>query len=97
MYDCLPMYHSVGGVVATGAMLVRGGAVLIRDRFSARHFWDDAYDGDCTMFQYIGELCRYPVNAPVHPRERAHRLRLCCGNGLQADIWKKSPQTVSPP
>src|SRR5271155_5081369 len=36
MYDCLPMYHSVGGVVATGAVLVRGGSVLIREKFSAR-------------------------------------------------------------
>ena len=25
MYNCLPMYHSVGGVVATGAVLVNGG------------------------------------------------------------------------
>jgi fatty-acyl-CoA synthase len=89
MYDCLPMYHSVGGVVATGALLARGGSVLIRDRFSLRHFWDDVSAGDCTMFQYIGELCRYLLNAPEHPRERAHRLRLCCGNGLQADIWKR--------
>src|SRR5580704_17685397 len=89
MYDCLPLYHSVGGVVATGALLVRGGAVLIRDRFSVRHFWDDVFAGNCTIFQYIGELCRYLVNAPAHPNERAHRLRLCCGDGLQADIWKK--------
>jgi fatty-acyl-CoA synthase len=89
MYDCLPMYHSVGGVVATGALLARGGSVLIRDRFSVRHFWDDVFGGNCTIFQYIGELCRYLVNAPEHPHDRAHRLRLCCGNGLQADIWKK--------
>jgi fatty-acyl-CoA synthase len=89
MYDCLPMYHSVGGVVATGAILVRGGSVLIRDRFSMRHFWDDVFGGGCTIFQYIGELCRYLVNAPEHPHDRAHRLRLCCGNGLRADIWKK--------
>ena len=89
MYNCLPMYHSVGGVVATGAVLVRGGSVVIRDKFSAQHFWDDIVDCDCTLFQYIGELCRYLVNAPEHPRERAHRLRLCCGNGLRADVWEK--------
>jgi fatty-acyl-CoA synthase len=89
MYNCLPMFHSVGGVVATGSVLVRGGSVLIRDKFSAQHFWDDIVEGGCTLFQYIGELCRYLLNAPEHPRERAHRLRLCCGNGLQADVWKK--------
>ena len=67
MYNCLPMFHSVGGVVATGAVLVRGGSVLIRDKFSAQHFWDDIVDGECTLFQYIGELCRYLLNAPDHP------------------------------
>ena len=41
MYDCLPMYHTVGGVVATGAVLVNGGSVVIREKFSAREFWDD--------------------------------------------------------
>jgi fatty-acyl-CoA synthase len=89
MYDCLPLYHSVGGVVATGAVLVRGGSVVIRDKFSAREFWDDVVNWDCTLFQYIGELCRYLANAPVEPREKQHRLRLCCGNGLRADVWQK--------
>jgi fatty-acyl-CoA synthase len=89
MYDCLPMYHSIGGVVATGALLVRGGSVLIREKFSAREFWTDITDWDCTLFQYIGELCRYLVNAPAHPREREHRLRLCSGNGMRAYIWDK--------
>jgi fatty-acyl-CoA synthase len=89
MYNCLPMYHSIGGVVATGALLVHGGSVVIRDKFSAQHFWNDVCKWDCTLFQYIGELCRYLVNAAEHPRERAHRLRLCCGNGLRADVWEK--------
>jgi fatty-acyl-CoA synthase len=88
MYNCLPMYHSVGGVVATGAMLVNGGSVVIREKFSARQFWDDVVHYDCTLFQYIGELCRYLVNSPAHPRERDHRLRLCCGNGLRPDVWE---------
>jgi fatty-acyl-CoA synthase len=88
MYDCLPMYHSVGGVVATGALLVNGGAVVIREKFSARQFWDDVARHGCTLVQYIGELARYLVNAAPHPRERAHRIRIACGNGLRADVWE---------
>jgi fatty-acyl-CoA synthase len=87
MYDCLPMYHSVGGVVAVGAMLVSGGSVVIREKFSARQFWDDVINSECTVFQYIGELCRYLLHTPRHPREAEHRIRLCCGNGLRVDIW----------
>jgi fatty-acyl-CoA synthase len=87
MYNCLPMYHSIGGVVATGAVLVNGGAVVIRDKFSASRLWDDIARWDCTLLQYIGELCRYLVHSPPHPLERAHRLRLCCGNGLRGDVW----------
>ncbi|MFZ0609863.1 MAG: long-chain-acyl-CoA synthetase [Xanthobacteraceae bacterium] len=89
MYDCLPLYHSVGGVVAVGALLTRGGSVVIREKFSAREFWDDVTRWNCTLFQYIGELCRYLVNAPPHPREGDHRLRLACGNGLRAEVWRK--------
>src|SRR5499425_2912011 len=87
MYDCLPMYHTAGGLLATGAVLVKGGAVVLREKFSAREFWDDIARWDCTLVQYIGEFCRYLVNSPPHPKERAHRLRLLCGNGLRPDIW----------
>jgi len=31
MYDCLPMYHTAGGLVATGSVLLNGGAVVIRE------------------------------------------------------------------
>jgi fatty-acyl-CoA synthase len=97
MYNCLPMYHSVGGVVAIGAMLVGGGSVLIRPRFSASRFWDDVVDHDCTVFQYIGELCRFLLASPPHPRERAHRLRLCCGNGLRGDVWERFQERFAIP
>jgi fatty-acyl-CoA synthase len=87
MYDCLPMYHTSGGVLAIGAVLIGGGTVFIREKFSAHEFWDDVARYRCTLFMYIGELCRYLVNCPPHPQERAHRLRLCCGNGLRPDVW----------
>jgi fatty-acyl-CoA synthase len=88
MFNCLPLYHSVGGVVATGATLVGGGAVVIRARFSASDFWRDVRDERCTLFQYIGELCRYLVNAPHQEIETDHRLRIACGNGLRPEVWE---------
>ena len=87
LYDCLPMYHSVGGVAAVGAMLTAGGSVALREKFSASRFWDDVARFDCTIIQYIGELARYLLAAPPAPAERAHRLRLACGNGLSGDVW----------
>jgi fatty-acyl-CoA synthase len=87
MYDCLPLYHTAGGLCATGGVLLAGGSVVIREKFSAREFWDEIVHWDCTLIQYIGELCRYLVNSPPHPNESKHRLRLACGNGLRADIW----------
>lgn len=88
MMNCLPMYHSVGGIVAIGSVLVSGGAVVLQEKFSAQRFWDDVVRWDCTLFQYIGELCRYLLKASENPNERTHRLRLVCGNGLRADIWR---------
>ncbi len=87
LYDCLPMSHSVGGVVAVGAMLAAGGATIVREGFSAGRFWPDIVESGATIFQYIGELCRYLVAAPANHAERGHRLRLCCGNGLREDVW----------
>jgi len=88
MFNCLPLYHSVGGVVATFATLVSGGAVVIRQRFSASDFWRDVRDERCTLFQYIGELCRYLVNTPCQPVEIEHSLRMACGNGLRPEVWQ---------
>src|SRR3989441_8855 len=87
MYNCLPIYHSVGGGLATGAVLVGGGSVVIRDKFSARQFWPDVIRWDCTLFQYIGELCRYLVHTERAPHDTEHRIRLACGNGLRPDVW----------
>jgi fatty-acyl-CoA synthase len=88
LYDCLPIYHSVGGIVAPCSMLSAGASVVLSDKFSASAFWHDIVRWDCTLFQYIGELCRYLLKAPPSEYESRHRLRLACGNGLRGDIWE---------
>jgi fatty-acyl-CoA synthase len=88
LFDCLPLFHSVGGVVAPCSMLTAGASVVLSDKFSAGSFWRDIVRWDCTLFQYIGELCRYLLKAPASEFESRHRLRLVCGNGLRGDIWE---------
>jgi len=88
LFDCLPLFHSVGGVVAPCSMLAAGASVVVSDKFSASTFWRDVVQWDCTLFQYIGELCRYLLKAPISEFESRHRLRLVCGNGLRGDIWE---------
>ncbi len=97
IYDCLPMYHSVGGVVAIGSVLVNGGSAVIREKFSTSQFWNDVAETGCTLFQYIGELCRYLLRAPAHEQDMTHRLRACCGNGMRADVWTQFQERFGVP
>lgn len=88
MYDCLPLFHSVGGIVAVAATLAAGGSTVIAPKFSASRFWADVTRWGCTQAQYIGELCRFLLNAPPAEDETRHALRLMVGNGMRADVWE---------
>lgn len=92
IYVTLPLYHATGGLCALGAALLNGGSVVLRKRFSASHFWPEIVDEGCTMFVYIGELCRYLVNQPPCEDETRHKIRLAFGNGLRPDIWPDMKQ-----
>ena len=87
VYNVLPLYHSAGGVIAVGLALTSGASLVLKRKFSVNEFWDDVYKYKVTIFQYIGELCRYLLNAPTHKYEKDHNLRMVTGNGLRPDIW----------
>ncbi|MEM0984992.1 MAG: long-chain-acyl-CoA synthetase [Pseudomonadota bacterium] len=89
VYVTLPLYHGTGGICGVGIALNTGACVILRRKFSASAFWDDVTDQGATVFSYIGELCRYLLNQPTHPKERAHRLRTGFGNGLRPEIWQE--------
>ncbi|MEM6898937.1 MAG: long-chain-acyl-CoA synthetase [Pseudomonadota bacterium] len=89
VYVTLPLYHSTGGLCAVGISLMTGACVILRRKFSVSKFWDDVADNGATLFVYIGELCRYLLNQPEHPKERAHNLRTGFGNGLRPEIWQE--------
>ena len=91
IYCVLPLYHATGGLCAVGAALLNGGALILKKKFSTTQFWDDIAEHRCTMFVYIGELCRYLVNQPEHALERTP-LKMAFGNGLRPDVWERMGQ-----
>jgi len=88
-YNPLPLYHSAGGVVGIGIMLVFGVSVVLRKKFSVRNFWKDCCQYECNGAQYIGEICRYLLSAPETPEEKMHKLEFMFGNGLRPQLWNQ--------
>ncbi len=97
MYNVLPLYHSAGGVCAVGPALLTGGSVILKRKLSVSEFWDDVHRYEATLFQYIGELCRYLLNAPPARWEHEHKIRAITGNGLRPEIWRNFQQRFAIP
>lgn len=97
LYDCLPLYHSAGNIVGVGQCLIHGMTVVIKKKFSASKFWEDCIKYNCTIVQYIGEICRYLLNQPLRDVEQRHCVRMALGNGLRQSIWEEFMQRFNIP
>ncbi len=83
----LPLYHATGGMCGVGCAINSGGTLILKRKFSASHFWQEAIDSKATMLVYIGELGRYLMNLPPSPQEKQHSIVKGFGNGLRPDVW----------
>lgn len=89
MYNALPLYHTAGGLIGTGAALIDGIPSIIRSKFSASNYWSDCIKYECTVAQYIGEMCRYILAQPVRETDTQHNVRIMVGNGMRPAIWQE--------
>ncbi|XP_065172047.1 long-chain fatty acid transport protein 4, partial [Atheta coriaria] len=96
-YTPLPLYHTAGGCMSTGQMLLYGSTLVIRKKFSASSFFPDIRKYDCTVAQYIGEMCRYVLAVKPNEEDGNHKLRLIFGNGLRPQIWEEFVQRFNIP
>ncbi|THV98152.1 acetyl-CoA synthetase-like protein [Aureobasidium pullulans] len=87
-YNCMPLYHGTGGVLAAGCM-ASGLTLAIGRKFSTSGFWDEIRESGATAFVYVGETARYLLSAPPSSRDKDHKVRLMHGNGMRPDVWRK--------
>jgi fatty-acyl-CoA synthase len=88
LYCPLPLHHSSALLIGVGAALVAGVPIVLRRKFSAREFAPDLARSGATAALYIGDVCRAVLAVAPTPIERAVRLRVVVGNGLDAATWR---------
>lgn len=88
IYNPLPLYHTAGGILGAGQALMGGVTVVLRRKFSASNYWSDCVHYECTIAQYIGEICRFLLTVPPSEYDTKHKVRLMFGNGLRPQIWE---------
>lgn len=89
IYTPLPLYHSAASLVGIGGTIELGATCILKKKFSASQFWNDCRKYNVTIFQYIGELCRYLCNQPMGENEKDHKVHMGVGNGLRQDVWRE--------
>ena len=89
MYCTLPLYHATGMVVCWCGVIAASGTLAIRRKFSTSSFWKDVKKFDASAIGYVGELCRYLMDAPPSELDHSHRVTKMIGNGMRPNIWDK--------
>ncbi|MDQ8936911.1 long-chain-acyl-CoA synthetase [Acinetobacter rudis] len=92
MYCTLPLYHATGMVVCWCGVIAGSATLALRRKYSTSAFWSDVEKYNASVITYVGEMCRYLVDAPQSPLERKHRVRKMIGNGIRPNIWGKFKQ-----
>ncbi|MFK8331000.1 long-chain-acyl-CoA synthetase [Pseudomonas sp. BJa5] len=95
-YCCLPLYHGAAATSVTSTALRAGASIVVRRKFSVREFWKDVRQQRISVFQYIGEICRYLLNQPLVEGEREHSLRCMLGAGLTPESWQRWVERFGP-
>lgn len=89
MYVTLPLYHATGIVVCWCGVIAGSATLALRRKYSTSAFWKDVQKFDVSAIGYVGELCRYLMDAPVSELEHGHRVKKMIGNGMRPNIWDK--------
>ena len=92
MYVTLPLYHATGVVVCWCGVIAGSSTLAIRRKFSTSSFWKDVQTFNASAIGYVGELCRYLMDAPASDLEHTHRVTKMIGNGMRPNIWGKFKQ-----
>ena len=95
----LPIYHINGLCVTVMGTVVSASGLVMPHRFSARRFWQQLHDHDCSWFSAVPTLFAYLLNDHEEPVIRRQRLRFArsASAPLSPEIHRKFEQRFDLP
>ena len=79
-YNAMPWFHSNALYHAVLPVIVSGGTLAFRRRFSARGFIGDVQKFHATRFNYVGKVLEYVLATPEHQTDGHNDLRIVTGS-----------------
>jgi putative long chain acyl-CoA synthase len=96
VYSATPVYHPSALLMAIGGAVAGGARLAVAEDVPAADFWDEVRRYGATIVSYTWTLLDEVAEAPPHPGEKHHPVRLFIGSGMPRSTWKKVTERFAP-
>ncbi len=96
LYSVTPLYHPSGLMMSIGGAIAGGARLAMASVFDPTTFWDEVRRYGVTVTSYTWTLLHDLAEAPPHPGERHHPVRLFIGSGMPRGLWRRVERRFKP-
>jgi putative long chain acyl-CoA synthase len=96
VYGVTPLHHPSGLLTTVGGAVAGGARLAMARSFEPDTFWDEVRRYGVTVTTYTWTLVHDLVNAPPHPLEAHHPVRLFIGSGMPSGLWRRVQERFAP-
>jgi putative long chain acyl-CoA synthase len=96
VYCLTPPSHPSGLLVGIGGAIAGGARFAMATRYDADTFWTEARRYGATVVTYTWRMLSELVDAPPHPGETHHPIRLFVGSGMPPALWDRVLRRFAP-
>jgi len=96
VYSVSPAYHPSSLLMSVGGAVAGGSRLAVGSRFDPSTFWDEVRRYGATVVSYTWAMMDEIAEAPRHPGEAHHPVRLFMGSGMPRGIWRHVTERFAP-
>ena len=96
VYSVNALHHPSGLLTSVGGAIAGGARLAMASSLDPETFWDEARRYGVTVVSYTWAQLRELVEAPPHPGERHHSVRLFMGSGMPFGLWGRVTERFDP-